>query len=306
MKNTIIIILILLAVVFGFYLLNQKESDIEEQVEEQSSLTVEETTDIEEMDEMEEQEVAWSRKSIIGTSVEGKNIIAYKYGTGEKELLFVGGIHGGYSWNTAVVAYDIIEYIEDNKNIIPDNIQVTIVPVLNPDGLSNVAEDYGPGLNESDISGTESEKVAARFNANDVDLNRNFACDWQENAKWQNKDVSGGDEAFSEPEAKAIRDYVAINNPTAAVVWYSAAGGVYSSSCHNGVLSETSELNDLYSKASGYPSYKEFDFYATTGDFVNWLAKESIPAISVLLTTHDSPETNKNINGLKALLNYYK
>jgi hypothetical protein len=118
--------------------------------------------------------------------------------------------------------------------------------------------------------------------------------------------VSGGDQAFSEPESRAIRDYVAINTPDATVVWYSAAGGVFSSSCNNGVLPETTTITDLYANASGYEAYDSFDFYATTGDMVNWLAKEGIPAVSVLLTTHDSPETTKNIEGFKALLNYYK
>ena len=44
----------------------------------------------------------------IGKSVEERDITAYHYGTGETELLFVGGIHGGYSWNTSLVAYELM------------------------------------------------------------------------------------------------------------------------------------------------------------------------------------------------------
>ena len=305
MKN-IIIIIILLAVGFGLYSLTNRTEDGAVVIENELS---EETNPEENMDQEKEvvpAEVAWARKETIGASVEGKDIVAYQYGTGEKELLFVGGIHGGYSWNTATVAYDLIDYIENNEGMIADDIQVTVIPVLNPDGLSDIAPNYASGVSSSDISASETAKVASRFNANKVDLNRNFDCDWQENAKWQNKDVSGGGQVFSEPETRAIRDYVSANNPTSVVVYYSAAGGVFSSSCHNGVLPETTKITELYAKASGYKAYDKFDFYATTGDLVNWLAKEGIPAVSVLLTTHESPETNKNIEGFKALLNYYK
>jgi len=313
MKNIIIAIVILLAIGGGLYFVVQNESEDlvgdPRDSEETTSSDNEENSVLlqnEENQEAEPQAIEWSRTEKIGTSVEGKDIVAYQYGTGSKELLFVGGIHGGYSWNTSTVAFDLIRYIEDNEGKISEDIQITVIPVLNPDGLSDVAPDYESGVVASDISATQAEKVAARFNRNNVDLNRNFDCEWQENAKWQSRDVSGGTQAFSEPEARAIRDYVEESNPEAVVAWYSAGGGVYSSNCRNGVLPETTILTNLYAEASGYQAYEEFDFYATTGDFVNWLAREEIPGISVLLTTHDGPESSKNIKGFQALLNYYK
>jgi len=312
MKKIIITLVILLAIGLGFYFITQKEGgDITTDTSMLNDISAEGEQDVEmsakEKAENEKPvEEKWSRKTTIGSSVEGKDIVAYQYGTGDTELLFVGGIHGGYSWNTSAVAYELMDYIEDNQDIIAKDIQVTVIPVLNPDGLSDIAPDYEGGVQASDITASATEKTAARFNANNVDLNRNFDCEWQSSAKWQNKDVSGGDMAFSEPESQAIRDYVVTNKPSAAVVWYSAAGGVFSSNCRNGVLPETSKITDLFAKASGYKSYDSFDFYSTTGDMVNWLAKEGIPAVSVLLTTHDSPETSKNIEGFKALLDHYK
>jgi hypothetical protein len=152
---------------------------------------------------------------------------------------------------------------------------------------------------------SQEVQVAGRFNANTVDLNRNFDCDWQASALWQNKNVSGGSSAFSEPESKAIKNYVETNKPKAVVVWYSSAGGVYASSCHNGVSSETKTLTKTYATASGYPAYENFDFYEITGDMVNWLAKINIPAISVLLTNHTETEWSKNLKGIEAVLKYY-
>ncbi|MFH1188679.1 MAG: M14 family zinc carboxypeptidase [bacterium] len=243
-------------------------------------------------------------ESVIGTSVEGRDITAYHYGTGDTEILFVGGIHGGYEWNTTLVAYEAMDYFKANPDSIPDNVKVTVIPVLNPDGLFKTVG-TAARFTKADVSPSQTVQESGRFNANDVDLNRNFDCDWQTNAKWQTKTVSGGTQTFSEPESQAMKTYIETAQPKAVVVWYSAAGGVFASSCHNGVLQETTTLTNTYATASGYPAYKTFDFYEITGDMVNWLAKKEIPAISVLLTNHTDTEWAKNKPGIDALLKYY-
>ena len=240
----------------------------------------------------------------IGKSVSGNAITAYHFGNGEKELLFIGGIHGGYSWNTALLGFELVDWFKTNEAKIPNNIKVTVIPVLNPDGLAKVTGKTDR-FTMSDVNKTESVRTAGRFNANNVDLNRNFACEWQAVGTWQNKEVSGGAAAFSEPEAQAIKAYVERNEPTAVVTWYSAAGGVYASDCKNGVSKDTLALTNLFAKASGYTAHEEFDYYEITGDMVNWLASQRIPAISVLLTNHEQTEFAKNLAGVEAVLNYY-
>jgi len=243
-------------------------------------------------------------ESVIGTSVSGNNIIAYHFGSGERELLFIGGIHGGYSWNTALLNFELVNWLDANEDKIPDGVMVTVIPVLNPDGLKAVTGKTG-SFTASDVKASEAAKVAARFNAHTVDLNRNFACEWQSVGTWQNKEVSGGEAAFSEPETAALKAYVESYRPTAVIAWYSAAGGVYSSNCKNGVLSETSTLTSLFAKAAGYTAHETFNYYEITGDMVNWFAKLEIPAISVLLTNHTNTELNKNIAGVEAVLKHY-
>lgn len=242
--------------------------------------------------------------TVIGKSVESRNIAAYHFGTGSDEVLFVGGIHGGYSWNTTLVAYEAMDYLKTNPSAIPQNVKVTVVPILNPDGLYKVVG-TADRFTASDVSLSQSVQVSGRFNANNVDLNRNFDCDWQTSGMWQNKTVSGGSQAFSEPESVAIKNYISTKKPKAVVVWYSAAGGVFASSCHDGVLPETNTITNVYAQGSGYRAYQTFDFYEITGDMVNWLAKEKIPAISVLLSTHVGTEWSKNLAGIKALLQHY-
>lgn len=243
-------------------------------------------------------------ETVIGSSVENRNIVAYHYGTGDKELLFIGGIHGGYEWNTALVAFEMKEYLDKNPEKVPEGYKVTIIPVLNPDGLHKVVGTDGP-FDASSAPTSLEATVAGRFNANKVDLNRNFDCDWKTVGMWQDTEVSGGKSAFSEPESKAIRDYTRAHDIAGAVVWYSAAGGVFASNCHDGVSTQTQALTDAYAKASGYKAYKDFNFYEITGDMVNWFAKEDIPAISVLLTSHTDVEWNKNRAGIDAFLNHF-
>lgn len=302
MKKTIIVpgIIIVILVGFGVYFLTRDSAGDADIVSETTQSPAE--TQVSTSQPAAEDEGA---VSIIGKSVEGRDIVAYNFGTGGTNILFVGGIHGGYEWNTSLVAYEMTEYLKNNPEIIPENIRVTVIPVLNPDGLSKVVGTAAGIFNAADITASQAVQVSARYNAHTVDLNRNFDCDWQSSGKWQNITVSGGSAAFSEPESLAVKTYIEDQKPVAVVVWYSAAGGVFASNCHNGVLPETNILTDLYSKASGYPAYDNFDFYEITGDMVNWLAKENIPAISVLLTNHIDTEWAKNQKGIEAVLNHY-
>jgi hypothetical protein len=293
MKNFIILLLVVIFIGGGIYLFSQK-----------SDRDVEVTTETSRTENEENVETIDETKTVLGKSVEGRDITAYHYGDGETELLFVGGIHGGYSWNTVLVAYELMDYLEANSDAVQSDIKVTVIPVLNPDGLNKVAGTDGR-FSEANISSSQSVVVSGRFNANQVDLSRNFDCNWKSTGVWQTRTVSGGGRAFSEPESQAIRNYIDTHALKAAVVWYSAAGGVYASSCGDGIMPETSTITNLYSKASGYPAYESFDFYETTGDMVSWLAKREIPAISVLLSNHEDTEWDKNKKGVNALLEYY-
>jgi g-D-glutamyl-meso-diaminopimelate peptidase len=245
-----------------------------------------------------------SSKTVIGKSVENRDIVAYHYGTGSKELLFIGGIHGGYEWNTVLVAYELMDYLKANPTAVPKNVKVTVIPVLNPDGLNKVVG-TADRFTAADVPSSETVLTSGRFNAKTVDLNRNFDCDWQSSGVWQNKKVSGGTKAFSEPESQALKAYVDANSPTAVVAYYSAAGGVFASNCHNGIPTETKNLVNIYAKASGYPARQEFDYYALTGDMVNWFAKNKVPAISILLTDHTNTEWAMNKAGVEAVLKHF-
>jgi hypothetical protein len=288
-KQILIIVLTLVVVIAGVFaaVFSPKEKDISEnQVEEPI---------IKEKPQVE--------KRIIGQSVEGRDIEAYKYGNGALHLLFVGGIHGGYEWNSVLLAYEFIDYLNENPEEVPENIKITVIPSLNPDGIYKVIKKEGR-FSLADIP--EGSFPDTRFNANKVDLNRNFDCKWQPESTWRGSPVSAGSEVFSEPEARAIRDFVLGNNPQAVVFWHSQANTVYASECENGVLPETIDIMNAYADAAGYNKVESFDAYEITGDAEGWLASINIPAITVELETHETIEWERNLLGVKALFEYYE
>ncbi|MDO8557331.1 MAG: M14 family zinc carboxypeptidase [Candidatus Jorgensenbacteria bacterium] len=304
MKNIIIVFLVVVIIGAGAYFVIRGSFNTADVGKVQDANISGSVTQSQDDAQTGETSVTNKGESVIGKSVESRDITAYHYGTGDAEILFVGGIHGGYEWNTALVAYEAMDYLKANPTIIPANVRATVIPVLNPDGLYKVIGTTGR-FTASQVSSSQAIQTSGRFNANNVDLNRNFDCDWQESAKWQNTKVSGGSSVFSEPESLAIKNYIETQKPKAVVVWYSAANGVFASNCHNGVLPETNTITKKFADASGYPAYESFNFYEITGDMVNWLAKSNIPAISVLLKNHTDTEWSKNQAGIEALLKYY-
>jgi predicted deacylase len=244
-------------------------------------------------------------QTIIGSSVEKRTIEAYSFGNGEDHLLFVGGMHGGYEWNSIILAYETIDHLKENPSLIPDNITIHIIPNLNPDGLYAATNLEGRFAAVDVPSQNMFATGVGRFNANNVDLNRNFACKWAPESSWRGATVSAGTAAFSEPEAIALRDYVAQVDPKAVVFWHSQANNVYASECENGVLTETLALMSAYATAASYGAVPVFDAYPITGDAEGWLASIGIPAVTVELGSRTSIEWSQNLAGLQSVLRIY-
>ena len=265
----------------------------------------EEPSFIEEPEEELEEEFVWGPAyEVLGRSAEERIIESFTFGSGDTHLLFVGGIHGGYEWNSVVLAYEFIDYFSLSSETIPENLTVTVIPSANPDGVYKIVGKEGR-FSAIDVP-TGADITLGRFNANGVDLNRNFDCKWQTESTWRGEIVSAGFAPFSEPEAVAIRNFVFNNNPKAVIFWHSQANAVYASECEDGIIPETLDIMNAYSEASNYRAIDFFDAYAITGDAEGWLASIGIPAITVELEPRENIEWDKNLSGVKAVFNYYK
>ncbi len=239
-------------------------------------------------------------EQIIGFSYDGRPISSYRFGHGTETVIFVGGIHGGYEWNTIMLAYQAIDYFLNHPGAVPEQISLYIVPSANPDGQFLVTESDGR-FGFGDV-GTDT--ASGRFNGHGVDLNRNWNCNWDPDAFWLDEEVSGGARPFSEPESQAMRDFFLDLKPRGVVFWHSSADGVYGAGCSELFLPARA-LAEAYSGESGYPVYDQFTSYSISGDAGDWLTRQGIPSITVELATHDQVEWTKNLAGILAVLDYF-
>jgi hypothetical protein len=238
-------------------------------------------------------------RQVIGTSFEGRPITSYHFGHGPQTVIFVGGIHGGYEWNTIMLAYQAIDYFLANPSAVPQHVSLVIIPSANPDGLFGVTGKEG----RFDVGDLAFDTTTGRFNGRGVDLNRNWDCSWSPSALWRDQTVSGGESPFSEPESQALRDYFLELRPSIVIFWHSSADGIYGAGCPE-LFQLTRELAGVYGAASGYPVADQFTHYEISGDAGDWLSTQGIPSITVELASHDLVEWPENLAGMLALLDY--
>ncbi len=237
----------------------------------------------------------------IGNSEQGRPITAYRFNDGQKNIILVGGIHGGYEWNTILLAYELLYYFQSHPEAIPDTVTLTIIPSANPDGQALVTGKEGP-FTEADVA---EDSFPGRFNAKNVDLNRNWDCEWVPEAQWRNQTVSGGTAPFSEAETIALRNFFLTQETEAVIFLHSAANGVFAAGCPETDL-DSMLLAQTYGSVSGYPVYERFTSYPITGDAGDWLTMNGISSITIELFDHQNIEWSKNLAGMLAVLDYYK
>jgi murein DD-endopeptidase MepM/ murein hydrolase activator NlpD len=223
----------------------------------------------------------------IGTSVEGRPITATRIGDGPVKLALIGDIHGEFEANTHVLVQQLVEHFEAHSDEVPAGISLWFIPTMNPDGLA----------------------TGHRWNANDVDLNRNADTDLDGcgGNDWSPDTVglegphpgAGGPYPFSEPEAVAIRDF--LDDAWIAVFYHSAAEAIFTDSCQRHL--PTARLAEVLSAGTGYEVPEEgWAGYPITGDFGDYLAGEGVAAVTVELIDHESPEFERNLEGVQVLL----
>ena len=224
---------------------------------------------------------------VIGHSVQGRLIVAHRIGAGPIKVVLVGDIHGGPEANTHVLAQQLLAHFQAHPDEVPASASLWVIPTMNPDGLA----------------------TGHRWNAHDVDLNRNADTDLDGCAgnDWSPDTVgheglhpgAGGAYPFSEPETRAVRDF--LGDAWVAVFYHSAAEAIFADTCQR--HAPTARLAKLLSAATGYPVPSEgWTSYPITGEFGDYLAGEGVAAITVELSDHEDPEFERNLEGVRAIL----
>ena len=113
-----------------------------------------------------------------GVSVENRPIMYFVLGNGSDVTFIMSTIHGDEPAGTPLAKH-LVDYLNENSDLLIGR-KAVILPVANPDGLA----------------------AQERFNANEVDLNRNFPADNR------TKDKELGPSPLSEPESHIINELI--------------------------------------------------------------------------------------------------
>jgi hypothetical protein len=242
-------------------------------------------------------------RQIIGYSVEGREISVETIGTGPVDLLIVGGIHGGYEANSTVLARRVARHYRSNPQALPSRFTLHIIDLMNPDGLFRITGGIAP----EEFNFRAVNTRPGRFNANGVDLNRNWGADWKPVSYWGTTQVNTGTGPWSEPETRAVRDYFLKIDPAASIFFQSAGAFLWYSGAERS-WAVSRELAQAYSAASGYvlrerasgePRRNPFEI---TGSSDDWFFSIGHRNITVELSNHYEIEWERNLAGLEAVL----
>lgn len=225
---------------------------------------------------------------VIGTSVAGRPLEVFQFGNGLEEKMIVAGIHGGYEWNTIVLADEMIGYLKNHPDVVPPNQTLYILRALNPDGYER------------------SRSFGGRANDNNVDINRNFPSKWQVEwpraGCWDYIPITGGTHAASEPETQALMAFINSHDIQALISYHSAALGIFPGGQppDPGSLS----LAESLAAVTDYP-YPPIDAgCAFSGQFVDWASDQGIPAVDIELTNHQDSDFEENLAVLSVFLDW--
>ena len=220
--------------------------------------------------------------------MEGRPLKIYTFGNGERQRMIVADIHGGDEWNTLTLANQLIQYVDQNPDAIPDNVTLYILPSLNPDGEARTHNKYG------------------RVNANGVDLNRNFPvnwlADWDRGGCWNYLPTSGGATPGSEVETQALMDFIGSHQIEALISYHSAALGIFPGGApwdENSI-----QLAESIAQVSTY-RFPPLDTGCTySGTLPDYAVSKGIAAVDIELSNHIDTDFDMNLDILRALLTW--
>ena len=232
-----------------------------------------------------------SNVTVIGYSVENRPLETYHFGTGPVQKLIIAGIHGGYEWNTVALADELIAYLNEHPEHIPEDTTLHLLRNLNPDGL------------------TRGKTADGRANANNVDLNHNWpynwAADWDRDGCFNERILSGGSGPGSEPEVQALIKFIEQIRPKAIISYHSAALGIFP-----GGLSQfppSIKLAEEVAEVSDYPYPPIHTGCDYTGNLTDWAADTlGIASLDIELTNHRDTDFEQNLRVLQAFLGWKK
>ena len=218
----------------------------------------------------------------IGKSVLGKDIFALhflKENSKTDELpaiVFMGGHHAREHLSVEVPLY-LAHYLLENASLpevkkLLETREIWIIPLVNPDGTEF---DLDPAYQWWRKNRTKNDNGSYG-----VDLNRNYGFQWGKTGSSANpnNETYHGKAAFSEPETRAIRDFIVAHNNIKMLITYHTFselilypwGYTYQPIENPQDLASFEKMAQHMAKLTGYTPQPTSDLYLSSGDTTDW------------------------------------
>ncbi|KAF0125744.1 MAG: cpt [Elusimicrobia bacterium] len=225
----------------------------------------------------------------IGKTVENREIWTLRINSSAKGTkpsskpgaVFQGAHHAREHLSVEVPLLFAVWLLENRNNAevkkFITTLDIYIQPMINPDGA------------EYDISTGKykwwRKNMSVNSGSQGVDLNRNYDSWWCQagasNSPWA--DTYCGPAAFSEPESRAVRDFVKARPNLKTMISYHTYGelilypwgGKYEDIPDQNDLKVFKNIAQGMARLTGYTAQKSSDLYAATGDSCDWAYAEA-------------------------------
>ena len=192
---------------------------------------------------------------VVGRSLQGRDIGGIRIGASVPNAQFrILGTHHGDELPSGELALHLAQYLSEHadeeniQNLLADR-AIWIIPQVNPDGAAMVS----------------------RYNANLVDLNRNYNYQWSASA------FRPGEHSFSEPETQAIRTLNHLENFAGGLSIHTGAtnlGWVWNFTTSPSPDDDlVTHLSNEYMESCNQDSFwitNGAEWYITNGDTTDW------------------------------------
>ncbi|HLZ31693.1 MAG TPA: M14 family zinc carboxypeptidase, partial [Chloroflexota bacterium] len=247
--------------------------------------------------------------SSIGKSVDGRDIAMTRVGSGAYGVAIVGNYMGAWDPSSNQTVAGLRDYFRGNPGQVPANVSLYFIPTINPDALENgqpyisaAKGDGGPG---------DIQLAHYAFNSHAVDLNRNFPIKWSSQPCGGERyrliwgvgchDGAGGPGAFSEPETRALRDFLLSNHIRVVLNYFE--NRFPSISIRNGGGGNSEGLARALESAVGIKYVPNFPDYALNGQVQDWIDGQGMLGADIEVR-YRQPDAGGQIAAVRTAMQY--
>lgn len=222
----------------------------------------------------------------IGKSYEGREIWGIRINSTSKALeptkkpgiVFIGNHHAREHLSNEIVLL-LASYLLENSSLPEikkyiDELDIYLIPMLNPDGV-----EYDIQTSKYRWWRKNTNKLATN-SVIGVDLNRNYDFEWCKSgaSTYQYSDTYCGKAPFSEPETKALKQFLENTRNIRIAVTYHSYGSLvlYPWGGKDEQVSDEKDRNafikhaNQMAKIMGYKAKQSSDLYIASGDMADW------------------------------------